>query len=107
MLEEITLETEAAASATGSTLGLLTVDCGATGSLLSMNTFEKSERSNLARVVKVDPNISKKYRVANGEVVNTDSQVVVTFQHASSLGQVIFDVTDQEGVPSLLGMNYE
>ena len=105
MIEEISSEESASATASFSA-GLLTVDCGATGSLLSMYTLEAWEKSKIARVTRVDPTISKRYRVANGDVVSTTSQVEVHFAHAPSLGAVTFDVTEQEGVPSLLGMNF-
>ena len=104
MLEEIL--DESAASASQSSDNLLTVDCGATGSLLSMSTLALWEQGNLAKVRKIDPEVRKRYRVANGEVVTTDSQATVLFTQHPGLGPIEFDLTEQEGVPSLLGMNF-
>ena len=85
---------------------ILTIDCGATGSLLSMFTLDHWDREGLVNVVSVNPDVQKRYKVANGQSVMTCSQVDITFTRHPELGLVTFDCTELSGAPPLLGMNY-
>jgi hypothetical protein len=85
---------------------VLTVDCGATGSLLSLFTLERWDQAGLVKVVGINPEVQKRYKVANGQSVLTCSQVTLGFTHHPDLGSVTFDCTETEGVPPLLGMNF-
>ena len=85
---------------------VLTVDCGATGSLLSLHTLESWDKQGFVNVLKINPDVQKKYKVANGQSVLTCSQISVQFANKPELGAVVFDCTEAEGVPPLLGMNF-
>ena len=85
---------------------VLTVDCGATGSLLSLHTLDDWDKQGYVNIIKINPDVQKKYKVANGQSVLTCSQISVQFANKPELGAVTFDCTEAEGVPPLLGMNF-
>ena len=89
-----------------STDAVLTVDCGATGSLLSLHTLDLWDKEGLVNIANINPEVQKRYKVANGQSVLTCSQIDMTFVHRPELGLVTFDCTESDGVPPLLGMNY-
>ena len=96
---------EAAAISDGDSYQLLTIDCGATGSLVALATLDRWQALDLIQVHSINPEVRKKYRVANGQSIESVSQVTLEFSQVPELGAVTFDAVDEEQIPTLLGMN--
>ena len=97
---------ETASSVSTPDFSVLVVDCGATGSLVSLATLEAWQANGKITVHGIDPTVNKRYRVANGEVMTTVSQVQVSFDDIPTLGVVTFDAAEAANIPTLLGLNH-
>ena len=84
----------------GSALEVI-VDTGATGNICSLATAERW--TELGYLIKIDPQERKRYRVANGQSVESLSRAEFALP---GFDRIQFDVAESEGVPTLVGMSY-
>ena len=83
-----------------------TIDCGATGTLMSVCNLERATELGLVSVLEVRPENRKRYRVANGNNIVSSSEVLVRLEQYPEIIVFVIDaIEEQPGqrIPSLLG----